>query len=70
MGLNTPVNYELECIGGLIASSVDGEIVVINTLEARLDRAIPSLRRYLAAIFEEEQPAPAIREEIAHTASH
>lgn len=70
MGLNTPVNYELECIGGLIASSVDGEIVVINTLEARLDRAIPSLRRYLAAIFEEEQPAPAIGEEIAHKASH
>lgn len=55
MGLNLPVKYQMECWGGLIAKSKDDRIVVINTLEARLERATPYLRRYLAALFEQEQ---------------
>jgi vacuolar-type H+-ATPase subunit E/Vma4 len=70
MGLEIPVRFELDCIGGLIAESEDREIVVINTLEARLERAIPSLRRYLAALFEDEQPEPAIGERLERMASH
>jgi V/A-type H+-transporting ATPase subunit E len=58
LGLTLPVNYNLECWGGLIAQSEDGRVVVINTLEARLERAIPYLRRYLAALYEEEHFEP------------
>ncbi len=54
---NFPVSYELNCWGGLIAKSADGRVVVINTFEARLERAMIFLRRYLAALFEEEQTA-------------
>jgi len=53
--LNTSVNYTLDVWGGLIAKSQDNRVVVINTLEARLERANPFLRRYLAAFFETEQ---------------
>ena len=56
MKLKLPVQYELECWGGIIAREKDGRIVSINTLEARLERATPYLRRYLAAFFETEQP--------------
>jgi vacuolar-type H+-ATPase subunit E/Vma4 len=70
MGLEIPVSYEVECIGGLIAGSADGEIVVINTMEARLERAIPNLRRYLAALFEEEQPVNVIGKQREHVSSH
>jgi vacuolar-type H+-ATPase subunit E/Vma4 len=64
------VSYELECNGGLIAGSIDGQIVVINTVETRLERAIPSLRRNLAALFEEEQPVNPIGEQRERTSSH
>jgi vacuolar-type H+-ATPase subunit E/Vma4 len=53
--LDLAVNYELNCWGGLIAKSEDGRVVVINTFESRLERAIAFLRRHLAALFEEEQ---------------
>jgi vacuolar-type H+-ATPase subunit E/Vma4 len=53
MRLDLVVSYELDCQGGLVARSEDGRVLVINTLEARLERAIPYLRRYLAALFEE-----------------
>jgi vacuolar-type H+-ATPase subunit E/Vma4 len=53
MGLDLPVNYELRCWGGLIVRSEDGRVVIINTLDARFERATPYLRRYLAAMFEE-----------------
>ena len=56
LGMNLPVSYTLNCWGGLIARSQDGRIVAINTLEARLERATPSLRRYLAALFENDLP--------------
>lgn len=50
--VNLPVSYTLECWGGLIVRSQDGRVAVINTLEARLERATPHLRHYLAASFE------------------
>jgi V/A-type H+/Na+-transporting ATPase subunit E len=53
--LDLPVSYELNCWGGLTAKSEDGRVVVINTLESRLERATAFLRRHLAALFEEEQ---------------
>jgi len=53
--LTLKVIYNLDCWGGLIAKSQDGRVVVINTLEARLERATPYLRRYLANFFECEQ---------------
>lgn len=56
LGLNLEVSYCLNCWGGLIAKSQDGRVVVINTLEARLERAAPYLRRYLAALFESDHP--------------
>ncbi len=54
LGLYLQVDYELKSWGGLTAKSDDGRVVVINTLEARFERAMPHLRRNLAAIFEEE----------------
>jgi vacuolar-type H+-ATPase subunit E/Vma4 len=53
------ISYELSCRGGLLASSEDGRVVVINTVEARLERATPFLRSHLAALFEEEESAVA-----------
>lgn len=46
------VSYTLDVWGGVIARNLDNRVVVINTLEARLERASPFLRRYLAAFFE------------------
>jgi len=54
MGFNLKVGYTLHCWGGLIAKSQDSRVVVINTLEARLERATPYLRHYLAALFENQ----------------
>ncbi len=51
--LDISVRYELECWGGVTARSEDGRVVVINTLEERLERATPFLRHHLAALFEE-----------------
>ena len=53
LDLEIPVELGLDCWGGLVAHSEDGRIVVINTLESRLQRAMPFLRRYLAALFEQ-----------------
>jgi vacuolar-type H+-ATPase subunit E/Vma4 len=52
IGLDYSVKYVLDCWGGLIAKCENGRVVVINTLEARLERATPYLRCYLAALFE------------------
>ena len=52
--LDAPVRYDLNSWGGLIAASADGRVIVINTLERRLEQAAPFLRRHLAAFFEEE----------------
>jgi vacuolar-type H+-ATPase subunit E/Vma4 len=64
--LDLPVSYELNCWGGLIAKSGDGRVVVINTFESRLERATAFLRRYLAALFEEEQSEAKQVEVTAH----
>lgn len=53
--VNLPIDYRLNCQGGLTAKSDDGRVVVINTLEARLERATPQLRCYLATLFEDGQ---------------
>jgi V/A-type H+-transporting ATPase subunit E len=54
MDLNLEIVSNLKSWGGLIAQSQDNRVVVINTLEARLERAIPFLRQYLANLFENE----------------
>ena len=54
LGLDLAVRPSLEGWGGLVARSGDGRIVATNTLEARLERATPFLRRDLAAFFEQE----------------
>ncbi|MCC7448707.1 MAG: V-type ATP synthase subunit E [Anaerolineae bacterium] len=41
--------YTLNTWGGVIVGSDDGRITVFNTLESRLERAMPYLRRCLAA---------------------
>jgi vacuolar-type H+-ATPase subunit E/Vma4 len=51
--LELPISYELNCWGGLIVKSEDGRVVVINSLETRLERAIPFLGHYLSALFDE-----------------
>jgi len=53
-GLNPSVSYELNSWGGLIAKSMDGRVVVINTFESRLERATEFLRYRLATLFGEK----------------
>jgi vacuolar-type H+-ATPase subunit E/Vma4 len=53
--LNAEVRYELTCWGGLVAKGADGRVVIINTLESRLEHAATFLRHSLAVLFEEEQ---------------
>ncbi len=55
MGLELPISATLVCWGGLVAKSEDNRVIVINTLEARLERAYPYLRHHLSAYFEEMQ---------------
>jgi len=55
IGLNLQVKESLDCWGGLVASSEDGRVVVINTLESRLKRATPNLRRYAPGLFEDKE---------------
>ena len=54
LSLDVPITPSLDCRGGVIARSADGRIVATNTLEARLERATPFLRRDLSAFFEKE----------------
>jgi vacuolar-type H+-ATPase subunit E/Vma4 len=55
LNVDLKVSYTQECWGGLVALSEDGRVVVDNLLETRLERAIPFLRQYLAAWFEDQQ---------------
>ena len=57
LGLNLTVIPALTAWGGVVARSSDGRIAAINTLEARLERAKPLLRRDLAAFFEKVEAA-------------
>jgi V/A-type H+-transporting ATPase subunit E len=54
IGLEIQVGFSLNCWGGLVVKSEDGRVVVINTLESRLERATPFLRQYLAALFQSQ----------------
>ena len=54
LGLEMSVRYCLDCWGGVVARSADGRVTVTNTIEGRLARATPYLRRYLASLFENE----------------
>ena len=56
LDMQVSISDTLQCWGGLCARSEDGRVVVINTLEARLEQAIPYLRRFLAALFENDRP--------------
>ncbi|MFW5943045.1 MAG: V-type ATP synthase subunit E [Chloroflexota bacterium] len=60
LGLSLQVDYDLDCWGGVIASSAGERILVINTLDSRFDRAHLFLRRSLAARLhrelEEDEP--------------
>jgi vacuolar-type H+-ATPase subunit E/Vma4 len=51
--LDQPISYTLDCWGGLIVKSDDSRIVVINTFEARLERATALLRNRLTTFFED-----------------
>lgn len=48
------VEYTLDCAGGIKLKNADGTIVVQNTLENRLEQAIPQIQRYLASLFEKQ----------------
>jgi vacuolar-type H+-ATPase subunit E/Vma4 len=57
------LDSSLECWGGVIVRSGDGQITVDNRLETRLDRAMPVLQRELAAAFERAaagEPTPGL----------
>jgi vacuolar-type H+-ATPase subunit E/Vma4 len=55
LGIDPAIHFELDSWGGLIVKSEDSRVVVINTLEARLQRAIAYLRNFLSAFFEENE---------------
>lgn len=55
IGLDLQIKESLVCWGGLVASSEDGRVVAINTLEARLKRATPYFRRYPPGLFEDKE---------------
>jgi vacuolar-type H+-ATPase subunit E/Vma4 len=54
LGPDSEIAPTLNCWGGLVAHTCDGRITASNTLEARLERATPHLRRNLARFFERE----------------
>ena len=53
LGVNLQIVASLQGWGGVVVTSGDGRIVVNNTLEARLERAMPFLRQGLVAFIEE-----------------
>jgi V/A-type H+-transporting ATPase subunit E len=61
------MSYPLTCWGGVIARSADGRIVVTNTLETRLERAMPHLRRYLASQLAYAAPETGTSQVTAYT---
>ncbi len=52
MALEVTLSADLTCQGGIIARSADGRVVIYNTLEGRLERALQYLRQYFAGQFE------------------
>jgi vacuolar-type H+-ATPase subunit E/Vma4 len=47
--------FNLHCQGGVIAETSDRQVIVYNTLESRLEHAMPYLREALAGYFESLQ---------------
>ena len=54
MGVRATVSSGLDSAGGLSATSGDGRILVVNTIDSRLDNAHQSLRREVANIILEK----------------
>jgi V/A-type H+-transporting ATPase subunit E len=52
LGVDLQVVSSLHGWGGVVVTSGDGQVVVNNTLESRLERATPFLRQDLAAFLE------------------
>jgi vacuolar-type H+-ATPase subunit E/Vma4 len=59
--LDSPVNYHLKTWGGLNAFSQDGRLCALNTLETRLEAALPYLNNVLAKFFENEEVSENVR---------
>jgi len=55
LGVELLVSYGRDCWGGVVCKSEDGRVVVVNTLEGRLDRAIPYLHRQLGNLLEDNR---------------
>jgi vacuolar-type H+-ATPase subunit E/Vma4 len=53
MALQLPIDSDINCWGGLIASSEDGRVIFVNTLESRLERTTSYLRHCLTTQFAE-----------------
>jgi vacuolar-type H+-ATPase subunit E/Vma4 len=47
--------FKLHCMGGVVAETSDRQIIIYNTLESRLEHAMPYLREALAGYFESLQ---------------
>lgn len=74
-GLDLEVRYTLTCMGGINACSEGLGERVVNTLDSRLERALPYLRRELAHRFEEvtgqqSEPLPEMAGEQPTGAGH
>lgn len=54
MGMNARVASNLDSAGGLVATSKDGRILVVNTVDSRLENARQLLRREVAQIILEK----------------
>ncbi len=52
-GLHAALVEDLDTWGGVVVRSEDGRIVTMNTLESRLDRALPDLRPLLSPLLME-----------------
>jgi vacuolar-type H+-ATPase subunit E/Vma4 len=52
---DVPAEWTLETWGGVEARSADGRVVVVNTLEARLDQARPLIRQQVLPHFTREE---------------
>ena len=48
------VVFDLECFGGCVAQSEDGQVRVLNTLEERFARALPILQTQLSIFFDQK----------------
>lgn len=51
------VEYSLRCWGGLIGRSPDGTVRLVNTLESRLEQALPYIKQQMVARFEQDKTA-------------